>query len=72
MFLGRLPLERFKEERPLEYQRLVGAGELDAYLVDPPTRSETRWAYAFGFSAVVVGLLLAIAIFWGVIYSGLG
>jgi cytochrome b subunit of formate dehydrogenase len=72
VFLGRLPLERFKEERPIEYQRLVDAGELDAHLVDPPTRSETRWAYLFGFTAVAIGLLLAIGVFRGLIRSGLG
>ena len=36
IFTGKLSLERFKLERPLEYQRLVENNELDQYLVDPP------------------------------------
>ena len=27
IFTGRMPLERFKDERPLEYERLVAAGQ---------------------------------------------
>ena len=30
VFTGRMPLEAFKEERPLEYERLVAQGKLDA------------------------------------------
>ena len=37
VFTGRMPLERFKEERPLEYQRLVASGELDKLIVPAPT-----------------------------------
>ena len=29
IFTGSMPLERFKEERPLEYERLVANGQLD-------------------------------------------
>ena len=51
IFTGRMPLERFKDERPLEYERLVAQGKLDAYLVPPPTAAELRRAYIFGFTA---------------------
>ena len=37
IFTGSMPLERFKDERPLEYERLVATGKLDEYLVPPPT-----------------------------------
>jgi len=65
VFTGRVPLERFKEERPDEYERLVAAGELESYLVDPPSPGRMRFAYVFGFTALTVGLLLAVGILVG-------
>ncbi len=67
IFTGRMPLERFKEERPLEYQRLVQRGKLETIAADPPTRAELRNAHIFGFSAIAVGIVLAIGIFWSLI-----
>jgi cytochrome b subunit of formate dehydrogenase len=67
IFVGSMPLERFKEERPLEYQRLVDAGKLDERLVDPPTPDQLKRARIFGFTAVAVGILLVIGILIGVI-----
>jgi len=63
VFTGRVPLEAFQEERPREYQRLVDSGELESVLVDPPSRAQVVRAYVFGFSALVIGLTLAIGIF---------
>lgn len=63
IFTGSLPLEKFKEERPLEYQRLVDSNQLDSILVPPPTRRELVRAYGFGFVAVVIGIALAVLIF---------
>jgi hypothetical protein len=62
IFTGRMPLERFKHERPLEYNRLVSSGELEKYFVSPPTPSQTKMAKAFGFTVMVGGALLIIAI----------
>jgi cytochrome b subunit of formate dehydrogenase len=70
IFTGRMPLERFKDERPLEYERLVAQGKLDSYLVPPPTASDLRRAYIFGFTAVAIGVILAFFIFWGLISTG--
>jgi cytochrome b subunit of formate dehydrogenase len=63
IFTGRMPLEKFKEERPLEYQRLVADNRLDEVLVDPPTRPQLLRAYVFGFLAVALGIYLAVLIF---------
>ncbi len=63
VFTGRVPLERFKEERPLEYQRLVAANRLESVLAPAPTRAELVRAYVCGFAAVAVGIALAIGIF---------
>ncbi len=68
IFTGVMPLERFKEERPLEYQRLVETKQLDKFLVPAPEQSNLRAAYVFGFAAVAIGLACAVGIFvalWG-------
>ena len=69
VFVGKMPLEKFKEERPREYERLVASGELDSVLVDPPTREHLVEAYVFGFFAVTIGIALAVAIFIGLVSS---
>jgi cytochrome b subunit of formate dehydrogenase len=67
IFTGSMPLARFQEERPLEYQRLVDEGRLEEKLVPPPTRARLLAAHVFGFTAVLLGLLLAYGILWGVL-----
>jgi len=67
IFTGKLSLERFKIERPLEYQRLVENNELDQYLVDPPTPAERRSAYLWGTLFLSVGLALAVGIVWALL-----
>jgi cytochrome b subunit of formate dehydrogenase len=63
IFTGRMPLERFKEERPLEYKRLVDSQQLETRLAPAPNAGDLRVAYVFGFLAVTVGVLCAAAIF---------
>jgi thiosulfate reductase cytochrome b subunit len=69
IFTGRIPLERFKEERPLEYQRLVDRDLLQSIITDPPSRAELRNAHIFGFTAIAVGIVLAFGIFWSIIFT---
>jgi cytochrome b subunit of formate dehydrogenase/nitrate/TMAO reductase-like tetraheme cytochrome c subunit len=69
VFIGKMPLEKFKEERPLEYERAVKDGTLESMLVDGPTREHLVEAYVFGFIAVAIGIGLAIAIFVGLLGS---
>jgi cytochrome b subunit of formate dehydrogenase len=64
MFTGKMPIERFIEERPMEYQRLVDTGELENYIVDGPTKAEIRKAYAIGAVGLITGITLAIIIIW--------
>ena len=47
----------------MEYERLVNSGQLEAHLVPPPTKGAMLRAYAFGFTAVTIGVLLAVFIF---------
>jgi cytochrome b subunit of formate dehydrogenase len=70
IFTGRMPLSRFKEERPLEYQRLVAQGRLEELLEEPPSEKELTLARVFGFTAVAIGLLLAVGILVGLFTGG--
>ncbi len=67
VFTGRMPLERFKAERPLEYQRLVDSNTLDDYLVPPPTPGQLKEAYIFGSLFLIIGICLAIGIIWALL-----
>ena len=67
VFLGKMPIERFKAERPLEYQRIVENGELDDYLVEAPNRRQIRDAYMFGTIFLVIGIILAVFIVWALL-----
>jgi cytochrome b subunit of formate dehydrogenase len=63
VFTGRMPLERFKDERPQEYARMVASGRLEQMLLPAPTPAELARAYVFGFFAVAIGVALAVGIF---------
>jgi hypothetical protein len=63
IFTGSMPLEKFKEERPLEYARLVETKQLEKFLVPAPEQANLKVAYVFGFFAVAVGLACAVGIF---------
>ena len=51
MFTGSVPLEEFKHEHTVEYNRLVETGELSKYLVDEPSRPMALGSKILGFSA---------------------
>ncbi len=62
VFLGKMPLQQFQVERPLEYQRMLDEDELNNYLVDAPTPAELRHAYIWGTVFLLIGVTLAIGI----------
>lgn len=63
---GRMPLERFREEHPLQYQRLVSEGTLERSIVPPPSVFMTAISVIFGLAVIVTGLtLIALVIFAG-------
>jgi predicted CXXCH cytochrome family protein len=64
MFTGSMPLERFKEERAHEYQLLVETGRLEERMVPPPTKGQLMRGYIFGTTGLVIGIALAVGIFW--------
>jgi cytochrome b subunit of formate dehydrogenase len=58
MFTGKMPLEEFKREHLVEYNRLVASGELQKFLVDAPSQPLTRASKVLGFTLMACGLLL--------------
>lgn len=67
IFTGSMPLERFRHERPEEYERLLNSNQLDSHLVEPPGPGIRRFAYIAGSIALTIGMLLVIAIIASVI-----
>ncbi len=67
MFSGRLPLERFKLERPEEYERLRESGQLESRLAGPPSKQARLWGYIGGATALGIGIILVILIVWSVL-----
>lgn len=65
MFTGSVPLEEFKQERPLEYQRLMESGELEHYLVEPPTEQAQQRSRRLGFVLIGIGLGLLLLVLLG-------
>ncbi len=58
MFTGAVTLDDLKREHPLEYKRLVEAGELEKHLVDPPSARAVSASKVLGFTLIVIGLTL--------------
>ncbi len=63
IFTGKMTLSRFKEERSVEYDRLVSEGKLDTIMTGPPTRTALIVSKIFGFTAYILGLIMVVAIF---------
>jgi cytochrome b subunit of formate dehydrogenase len=64
IFTGRISEEEFIHERPLEYQRMVDQGKLDALETTPPTRTTLIWARIIGFMAYGLGLIMILFIIY--------
>jgi cytochrome b subunit of formate dehydrogenase len=67
IFTGRLPDHELKDERPVEYARLVQQGRLAALEAPAPTAGEVGLARAIGTVGLVLGILTILII----IYSAL-
>jgi cytochrome b subunit of formate dehydrogenase len=69
MFTGTVPLEEFKREHALEYERLVQSGELEKHLVDKPTPQMTIGSRILGLVLIAFGLTLLALVLIGFIRS---
>jgi len=65
MFTGAMPLEEFKRDHMVEYNRLVETGRLKNYLVDKPSRPLTLGSKILGFVLMAFGLMILTAILIG-------
>jgi len=67
MATGAVPLSEFKHEHGLEYERLKASGELEKYLVKPPSERATRVGRKITGWLIVIGLILAALVLNGYI-----
>ncbi len=58
MFTGVLPLEEFRHEHTVEYNRLVETGQLDKYIVEAPSQPMRLGSRILGFTLLGIGLAL--------------
>ncbi|MGD0025837.1 MAG: hypothetical protein ABSC37_14660 [Xanthobacteraceae bacterium] len=71
MFTGSMPLEQFKREHRVEYNRLLASGELEKHLVDPPSQGASVGAIVLGLTLIGIGLLLLVLLLIGLFTAGL-
>ncbi|MBI2224959.1 MAG: cytochrome C [Betaproteobacteria bacterium] len=71
MFTGTVPLEEFRREHTLEYNRLLESGQLAKYLVDAPSRPMTLGSRILGITLIVCGLTLLVLVLIGFTGSAL-
>ena len=69
MSTGAVPLEHFRRDHALEYDRLAESGELAKYLVDAPSRPMTPGPKILGFTLIAVGLTLLLLVLVGFMSS---
>lgn len=67
MFTGSMTLEEFKEERTIEYNRLVQENKLDQYLVGAPSARMNKYSRILGFSLIGVGVIELVLVLVGFI-----
>jgi cytochrome b subunit of formate dehydrogenase len=66
MFTGSMPLEVFRRDHRVQYNRLVAGGELEKYLVDAPSQPMTLASKVLGFALIAFALLLLVLVLIGV------
>jgi cytochrome b subunit of formate dehydrogenase len=65
MFTGSMPLEEFRKEHTVEYDRLVKTGQLEKYLVEAPSQPMTLASKILGFTLILCGLILLVMVATG-------
>jgi hypothetical protein len=65
MFTGAVPLEEFRREHTVEYNRLVASGQLSKHLVDAPSRRMTLGSRILGLTLIAFGLTLLVMVLIG-------
>jgi cytochrome b subunit of formate dehydrogenase len=68
IFTGRLPEHELKEERPIEYARLVREGRLAALESDPPSPETVMFGRVLGSIGLILGVLTILAIIYSALF----
>ncbi len=58
IFTGRATTEYYQEEHPLEYERAVRDGSLDAMIASQPSQATYKLSLVFGFTALTIGVMM--------------
>jgi hypothetical protein len=69
IFTGVIPLEEFKHEHSLEYERLKASGELEKYLVKRPSKGMETGSNLLAAILILCGLTLLTLVMIGYISS---
>jgi cytochrome b subunit of formate dehydrogenase len=69
MFTGRGTMDYFKEEHPLQYERMVLDGTLEKTIAPAPSRAAYLWSVTLGLIGLSVGLLLIGLILWALLFG---
>jgi len=62
IYTGVQPLARFKEERPVQYERAVREGRLEGMMAPPPTRFAVVFWTIYGSALIAAMLFLTVAV----------
>lgn len=68
IFTGRLTIDELYEEKPEEYERYIKEGKLEGLKRDHPSIVTKLLAAAFGLGSLLLGIFLALLIFWTLLF----
>ena len=69
IFTGRMPIEEFRRDKPLEYEALVASGRLHENLAEPYPPVVTRAVRAFGWTALALGFGMVAWILYAMLFA---
>lgn len=69
VFTGRMSLEEFKHDKPLEYEELVKNGKLNDYLVEQYQPIVIRAVRVFGWTALTIGFSIVLWIIYAMVFA---
>jgi cytochrome b subunit of formate dehydrogenase len=69
VFTGRMEMEEFQRDKPVEYDALVRSGKLEEHLVEPYPPIVIRAIRVFGWTALSVGFSIVVWIIYAMIFA---
>jgi cytochrome b subunit of formate dehydrogenase len=68
IFTGNATAEYMQEEHPLEYERAVREGSLEARITAPASRAVYLWSVVLGFASFGIGVIMIILVLWALLH----